>query len=434
MSAQEAYQILTNHIKQIIFQAKSHSAPIQVLGILETAGMHFDSLWFMGLDNEHWPPPSSPNPFIPIPIQMKLNMPHASAKRELYFSKTIMQRLLNSADTIIFSSPNQEGDKQLNPSQLIQAYNKKLQTLGNSLSDASEQYASFHEHYMETIVDNKGPHLTDNERITGGTNIFKLQAICPFKAYAHIRLDANPLETPIVGLSNKLRGQILHEALEYIWKKIKNHHNLLAMTPDEVDTLISTSITHVLKIPLHQTREETILLLEKKRLMKLLNNWLLIEKARPPFSVLSYEASRPIKIGSLSFQCRIDRIDECSNGKQIVIDYKSGYTNINDWFSDRPQEPQLPIYCVFGNKKPYDGLAFAQVRAGAMEFKSIQSGDELEKIDGVEDWSGLIASWKTTLEHLSHTFCQGVAEADPLISACNYCQLKSLCRVEECQK
>ena len=34
------------------------------------------------------------------------------------------------------------------------------------------------------------------------------------------------------------------------------------------------------------------------------------------------------------------------NGYYTIIDYKSGKPNINDWFGDRPKQPQLPLYCI----------------------------------------------------------------------------------------
>jgi len=124
---------------------------------------------------------------------------------------------------------------------------------------------------------------------------------------------------------------------------------------------------------------------------------------------------------------------------QVIAAFRIG-------LASAPPDPQLPIYCVFGNNKAYDGLAFAQVRAGAMQFKGMISEkipeihdpgmvniNNFDNIDEINDWSTLTTHWKTTLENLSESFYQGRADADPLDSACDYCDLQSLCRVNECQ-
>ena len=40
---------------ETLFQAESDEVPIQVLGVLEAAGMDFDALWIAGLTSDAWP-------------------------------------------------------------------------------------------------------------------------------------------------------------------------------------------------------------------------------------------------------------------------------------------------------------------------------------------------------------------------------------------
>ena len=47
------------------FQAEDEGAPVQVMGMLEAAGLRFDHLWIMGLHDEALPAPANPNPFLP---------------------------------------------------------------------------------------------------------------------------------------------------------------------------------------------------------------------------------------------------------------------------------------------------------------------------------------------------------------------------------
>ena len=46
------------------FQVEDEGAPVQVMGMLEAAGLRFDHLWIMGLDDEALPAPANPNPFL----------------------------------------------------------------------------------------------------------------------------------------------------------------------------------------------------------------------------------------------------------------------------------------------------------------------------------------------------------------------------------
>ena len=76
------------------FQVEDEGAPVQVMGMLEAAGQHFDHLWIMGLHDEALPAAANLNPFVPTALQRQHNLPHCSAARELDFASTLMTRLL----------------------------------------------------------------------------------------------------------------------------------------------------------------------------------------------------------------------------------------------------------------------------------------------------------------------------------------------------
>src|SRR6185436_12308234 len=80
MSFAEAFAFLQRLCATTLFQPESPDAPIQVLGVLESAGLRFDCLWVSGLTDEAWPLTARPNPFIPIAAQKKAGIPQASAE------------------------------------------------------------------------------------------------------------------------------------------------------------------------------------------------------------------------------------------------------------------------------------------------------------------------------------------------------------------
>src|SRR5882762_1698241 len=119
MSSQRAFSTLKNLCSDTLFQPESADAPIQVLGILESAGLRFDCLWVSGLTDEAWPLPAHPNPFIPIALQKKAGIPQASAEGSLAFGRRITQEWAGSAEEVVFSWPGKEEDRDLAPSPLI---------------------------------------------------------------------------------------------------------------------------------------------------------------------------------------------------------------------------------------------------------------------------------------------------------------------------
>jgi len=76
----EAFQILKRICADTLFQPESPDTPIQVLGLLESAGVEFDHLWVTGLTDEAWPLKSSPNPFLPLAQQRKAAFPRRAPR------------------------------------------------------------------------------------------------------------------------------------------------------------------------------------------------------------------------------------------------------------------------------------------------------------------------------------------------------------------
>lgn len=65
----EAVRRLSQLCRQRLFQPETRGKPaIQVLGVLESAGLSFDALWVMGMNDDLWPPPPRPNPLLPAEV------------------------------------------------------------------------------------------------------------------------------------------------------------------------------------------------------------------------------------------------------------------------------------------------------------------------------------------------------------------------------
>lgn len=435
---QQALHYLNYLTSKEIFQPESPETPIQILGMLEAAETPFDYLWVMGLDDTVWPPSPKPNPFIPQRLQKNLQMPHATAERELIYCQQLTEQLKHGAGQVIFSCAMQGEEAELRPSPIISNLPEiMLNQLGLADFTAAAKLI-YAQKKMEAIQDDIAPAIAASETIRGGANIFKLQAACPFKAFAELRLHVKSIDTPVLGLSPKDRGNIVHKALEIIWSQLGDLDNLLNCS--DLETLIENSVAKAVAASHSEALSNArYRLLEVNRLKKLFAEWFENEKTRRYFKVIALEQEHTITIANIPVVLRVDRIDELDNGKRIVIDYKTGKSHDEkQWFGDRPDEPQLPLYCTLDPINTA-GILFAELSTGETGFVGISTVDlgiksvkPLEKIVKT-DWQTQVQEWRTTLEKLGRDFAEGKAAVNPKspVTTCKHCHLKPLCRIED---
>lgn len=444
ISHPEALYELKRLTKATLFQPETtHSSAVQVLGLLEAVGILFDALWVSGLHQSAWPAPASPNPFIPLSLQRRLQMPHASPERELQYSQTLTQRFCKSAEYIVFSySKQKEEDTLLLPSPLIQHFPEKeyRAPMPPPSAQSIEKKVSL-EHYEEIGAP---PFNPQRERRPGGAYVLKYQALCPFKAFATFRLQARPLPKAVTALTLPMRGVLLHRVLEKIWRTLKDSATLHTLSASgKLPPLIASAV--------HEALQETaqkypfllipaLMKLEQARLGAFMQKWLEWEKERPAFKINRLEQSQEIHFAGLTFQLRIDREDGLEDGTRIIIDYKTGMCDPKEWLGERPNDPQLPLYALTqGESIPT--ITFAHLSGQHMGFKGL-SHTELG-IPGIlpcetyqqtqQDWHVFWEQQHKTLSRLAIAFQQGQAFVDPKEgeNTCRLCELGPLCRIRE---
>jgi probable DNA repair protein len=433
------------------FQVEDEGAPVQVMGMLEAAGLRFDHLWIMGLHDEALPASAHPNPFLPTALQRRRRLPHSTPERELEFANKLMEGLLASAPDVVISYPATDGDRMLAPSPLAAPTNRDPTNRDPTSRDPTSRdregavwlevnapprpdwivrmrgAASFDEIAGET-----GPALADTTA-PGGATLFKDMAACPFRAFAKHRLGARPLEETDLGLSYRDRGISVHKALEAIWLELGSHARLMALDPGELRALIARgAAAAVAKLGPGIGRD-----LEKQRLQRLLSAWLEIEKSRAEFTVAGIEAERAIEISGLQVRVRADRVDVLPDGREIILDYKTGQLKTRGWEGERPDEPQLPLYCATGDRA-VAGAAFAMIRTGELCFRGLTAnGDSLPALKQMPIVPSLpfdqqLHAWRRVLGELAADFRAGKAEVDPKQEdTCKNCGLRGLCRIRE---
>ncbi len=415
------------------FQPETYETPIQILGMAGTAGMQFDYLWVMNMSDDNWPVIKPVNAFIPIACQRDFKIPAASAESQLSLAKRITDKLKVSAREVVFSYASQEGDRLCRLSPLIKIKDVKI--------NESEQYKDYKNVVLESsrlekFIDVNAPEIPAGQMANGGSSLFKDQAACPFKAFARHRLHAESLQQADIGLSAAERGNLVHRALQFLWQRLKNSENLKYRTEFELEEIIHSVVQEAIKFQISQQPEtfaDRFTELEQQRLEHLLKQWLTIESDRSDFKVIATEEWKTILFEDIELHLRVDRVDELADGRCVILDYKTGVVRKNDWETENPNDPQLPLYAITHGQQ-VAAIAFASLKRGKLGFVG-QAEDEdvlpYVKQDAELTWQEKLDYWEQILINLANDFRKGIAVVEPTTTACRYCDLHALCRIYE---
>lgn len=441
VSRGEALSTLARVAEETVYQPKVSTPVLEVMGTLEAVGLKFDYLWLAGFHDGAWPRAASPNPYLPFALQKEREVAHSTPERELEFARRLSAELLSAADRGVVSYPGFAEDQHLRPSPMFSQLEVcPREQLGDS--PPNPHRLLLESGATELYADPGPPPVPADAHSKGGTSLFKFQAACPFQAFAALRLDAKPTEEVKEGLDARQRGNLLHHALEMLWKTVRDLKTWQSHTEIERAHILAHCAEQAVSA---QRRHRPDVLrglmfeLEVERVTRLLREWMVVEEEREPFCVLATEERVDLQFADLQLRVTIDRVDRLEDGSLAVIDYKTGSPAVKDWEGERPREPQLPLYCV-ADARPADYIAFARLKPGKMGFMGL--GKEDGRIPGVDgsqfaedsnkDWAQRLADWKATLERLAGDFRDGRAVVDPLdVGTCQRCRMQSLCRVEE---
>ncbi|MBM3796318.1 MAG: hypothetical protein FJW31_20160 [Acidobacteria bacterium] len=408
------------------FEVESRGEPVQILGLFEAAGSRFDHLWIAGMDDETLPERPSPNPFVPLALQRRHALPHSSPARELAFATNVAGRLRRGAPEIVVSYVRGDGERELQPSPLFTDLPAWPDLAAAAVDVAPVGWDAFD--------DGAAPPADSSGTQRGGTRALELQAKCPFRAFAELRLHARELEEPELGFSPLERGGFLHKALELLARRFPSSASLMDASEDAVAECINAALTG--RGAEGDRFTAKLYELERLRLRESLADWLALERKRAvPFTLAEPEEERLVTIGGLTVQVRLDRLDRLADGQYALIDYKTGQPKLKSWDGERPESPQVPLYAVTASE-PLAAIAFAQVRRGDCRFRGYELQEDAlpgAKLAKPEEFAERVETWRKTLTSLAAGFMAGLAPVDPKerYSTCAYCHLPALCRIEE---
>jgi probable DNA repair protein len=429
-----ALEALRLQAQRTPFAPPTTHAPVQVMSVAESEGCLFDAVVFLRATDANWPPPLHTHPLLPWQLQRSLAMPGTDATQTTQRARDFTTALLARTGTAIFTSAAEDSEGKLRPSPLLTEF--ALATI--QPEDLCPAPTPVERIEPETVPDDTPlPPLATNE-VKGGARVLQLQAACGFRAFAEFRLQAADLETRDLGFDARDTGNQVHKALETFWKEIKSQKELRNATPETIDSILRNSIETALQrnFAPRGSWDTAYLDLQRRRLRKLLQQWLELELERGPFVVIDAEHRTRLPVGPLDLDLRLDRMDRVGDedGEDVVlVDYKTGLASPKKWEGNRPDEPQLPLYALYPPPETVKAVTFANVRPGKqMKWSGYQAeAGILPKNKRQEDLNRIIAEWRITLTQLAQDFADGKAFVAPkdYPTTCEHCGQRVLCRL-----
>lgn len=445
---------LETQANEAIFASESHGAPVQVMGALEASGQQFDAVWFLGADDQAWPARGRLHPLLPNEVQRRSGMPHVTAEDDWNLASVVTKRIAASAPSVVISHAERDKDGELRLSPLIAevAPDHRRERSSELRAELGIEALTHEATKLQEVNDASGTIAWPREECAGGYSVIRDQAACPFRAFAARRLNAEELNRSDWGLSAAQRGLLLHKVMEQLWIPESGPLHTLAdlrVTIDEgrlratVDDVIARVFAPAMKENGGDPWMQAYLTSEQRRLLTRIEEWLLIEAKRVPFTVEATErALDDVSVGGLKLRLRADRVDRVADDQRLLLDYKTGKVSTKDWQGMRPNEPQLPLYAIFGNVEDVGGVAFARINVEKTDLEGCVSDARAQLFANVTASSKLVKNpydkamghgWTAALLNLAEDFLHGEAQVDPKDGrkTCRFCALPGLCRVAE---
>lgn len=426
---------LNARLKHQPFEVQAQASRVEVVGLREAAGLEFTAIWFGGLIANHWPPPVQKNPFIPGALQQAAGYPFATVNTNTVYARRQQQRLSAQCGEIIYAWYTHARAVAVAPSPLLAAESQSGEAPPPLVARLQAQRPQ-----LERYTDAQGLAITE-PRQRGGTSLLRDQAACAFRAYARYRLLTEQREPRPPGLDALARGTLVHKIMQAVWREVQTSSALHKQSVCARRRVVAAQVAHYNNhAALPRGRHTKFLALQAEWLQTLILEWLAIEEARPhAFSVVATEQPYSLRLGGITVNFIIDRIDQLADNTLAVIDYKSGRVDSpKNWSGARPEQPQMPLYAMAltdgatATAPPVSALVYAQLRSGECRYIGLGADDFQAGANQVTaaNWPAHMREWQQALTALAADFAAGVAVVNPQTTrTCQQCDLHALCRV-----
>ena len=423
----EALERLRILVGETIFQPENRAGLVQLLGPLEAAGLEFDHLWICGLSNSHWPPPGRPAALLSRDLQREYRMPDAEPGDTLDYARRVLLRLAASCRELVCSHALTEGDAEQRQSGLMPI----LGPFEDAVAIDPGWFAALDAATGAPVSNghDPAPPVAADEAVSGGATTINYQLGDPFAAFAFGRLGIRPVPAIASGLPPNVRGNIIHRALNALYRERPKREAIESSVLDGLDGRLME--IHRYAFAWLESRADPVLRqlleLEKGRVARLLRSVAELDLQRSDFAIAELELPVTLELGKVQLRMRIDRIDRAPGGELIVIDYKTGQRRQFLTADKVPADAQLVAYSL-AIPGPVSELAYINVDSRQVELNG--AGRELTP---AVDWDAALGEWQDELRAAMRRFEEGDLRVNGALPAKDSRSFGLLARIRELQ-
>ena len=330
---------------------------LQVMGVLETRNLDFNHVLLLSCNEGNMPKGVNDSSFIPHSIRKAYELTTIENKVSIY--AYYFHRLLQRAKdvTILWNNATEDGQR----GEMSRFMLQLMVESGQHITQYTLQSGKTVTRYTPTAIE-KTPHVLDllQQQFIGPSVLLSPSAInkymrCPLQFYYRYIADIKEPDEPDdeLELDNRIFGNIFHQAADTLYHQLPKH-----VTREAIDQLLKSKIAieKAVDDAFHQELPHAIIgglhLINREVIIRYLRQLIEIDKALTPFDILGLECEvfrhlspliphpLPLKIGG-----RIDRLDQMSDGRIRVVDYKTG---------SRKLKPLASVEDIFDPAKIHD--------------------------------------------------------------------------------
>lgn len=316
---------------------------LQVMGVLETRNLDFEHVLLLSCNEGNMPKGVNDSSFIPHSIRQAYELTTVENKVSIY--AYYFHRLLQRAKdvTILWNNATEDGQRGEMSRFMLQLLVESRQHITQHTLQSGKSIARYTPAPIE-----KTPHVLDllNQQFIGPDALLSPSAInkymrCQLQFYyryiAGIKEPDEPADEQ--ELDNRIFGNIFHLAADTLYHQLPKH-----VTREALDQLLKSKIAigKAVDDAFHEELPHALIgglhLINREVIIRYLHQLIEIDKALAPFDILGLECDvyRELAIsdgqsaGSLQLRLggRIDRLDQMSDGRIRVVDYKTSSKKI----------------------------------------------------------------------------------------------------------
>lgn len=316
---------------------------LQVMGVLETRNLDFEHVLLLSCNEGNMPKGVNDSSFIPHSIRQAYELTTVENKVSIY--AYYFHRLLQRAKdvTILWNNATEDGQRGEMSRFMLQLLVESRQHITQHTLQSGKSIARYTPAPIE-----KTPHVLDllNQQFIGPDALLSPSAInkymrCQLQFYyryiAGIKEPDEPADEQ--ELDNRIFGNIFHQAADTLYHQLSKH-----VTREALDQLLKSKIAigKAVDDAFHEELPHALIgglhLINREVIIRYLRQLIEIDKALAPFDILGLECDvyRELAVtdgqsaGSLQLRLggRIDRLDQMSDGRIRVVDYKTSSKKI----------------------------------------------------------------------------------------------------------